>query len=78
MKMRAFWDIAPCSLIGVDRRFRGAYYNETTVRISGESPCGVCRLWCGSGGKCTGERTKGLLLVENIMTHQGVTLLHTD
>jgi hypothetical protein len=40
MKMRAFWDIAPYSLVGVDRRFRGAYYNETTVRISGESPCG--------------------------------------
>jgi hypothetical protein len=25
MKLRAFWDIAPCSLVGVDRRFRGAY-----------------------------------------------------
>jgi hypothetical protein len=25
MKMTAFWDIAPCSLIEVDRRFRGAY-----------------------------------------------------
>jgi hypothetical protein len=24
MKIRAFWDIAPCSL-GVDRHFRGAY-----------------------------------------------------
>jgi hypothetical protein len=24
MKIRAFWDTAPCSL-GVDRRFRGAY-----------------------------------------------------
>jgi len=23
--MRAFWDIAPCSLVGVDWRFRGAY-----------------------------------------------------
>jgi hypothetical protein len=23
--MRAFWDVAPCSLVGVDRRFRGAY-----------------------------------------------------
>jgi hypothetical protein len=26
MKKRAFWDIAPCSLVGTDRRFRGAYY----------------------------------------------------
>jgi hypothetical protein len=43
-----------------------------TVRISGESP------WCGSGGKCTGGWTKVLLLVENSMTHQGVTLLHKD
>jgi hypothetical protein len=25
MNMRVFWDIAPCSL-GVERRFRGAYY----------------------------------------------------
>jgi hypothetical protein len=25
MKIRAFWDVAPCSLIGVDRRFRGLY-----------------------------------------------------
>jgi hypothetical protein len=24
-KMRAFWNIAPCSLVEVDRRFRGAY-----------------------------------------------------
>jgi hypothetical protein len=23
--MKAFWDIAPCSLLGVERRFRGAY-----------------------------------------------------
>jgi hypothetical protein len=30
------------------------------------------------GGKCTGGWTKALLLVENSMTHQGVTLLHTD
>jgi hypothetical protein len=22
---RAFWDVTPCSLAGVDRRFRGAY-----------------------------------------------------
>jgi hypothetical protein len=25
MKMAAFWDVAPCSLVWVDRRFRGAY-----------------------------------------------------
>jgi hypothetical protein len=25
MKIRAFWDIAQCSLVVVDRRFRGAY-----------------------------------------------------
>jgi hypothetical protein len=25
MTMVAFWDIAPCSLTGVDRRFRGVY-----------------------------------------------------
>jgi hypothetical protein len=25
MKMTVFWDIAPCSLVEVDRRFRGVY-----------------------------------------------------
>jgi hypothetical protein len=28
MKMTAFWDIAPCSLIDVYRRFRGAYCRD--------------------------------------------------
>jgi hypothetical protein len=26
IKIRTFWDIAQCSLVGVDRLFRGAYY----------------------------------------------------
>jgi hypothetical protein len=26
MKIRVFWDIPPCSLVGLDRRFRGAYF----------------------------------------------------
>jgi hypothetical protein len=25
LKIRAFWDVSPCSLVRVDRRFRGAY-----------------------------------------------------
>jgi hypothetical protein len=25
MKTTAFWDVAPCSLVEVDRRFRGVY-----------------------------------------------------
>jgi hypothetical protein len=25
MKFRVFWDVAPCCVVGVDRRFRGAY-----------------------------------------------------
>jgi hypothetical protein len=44
IKMRVFWHIAPCSVVGVERRFRGAYclhhhpddgasvYSETTRR----------------------------------------------
>jgi hypothetical protein len=44
VKMIVFWDIAPCSLVQVDRRFRGAYclhpqgdetsvyFNKTTRR----------------------------------------------
>jgi hypothetical protein len=31
MKMRAFWDIAPRSLIGVDRRLRGANSTSTAL-----------------------------------------------
>jgi hypothetical protein len=26
LKMAAFWPVAPCSLLGNDRRFRGSYY----------------------------------------------------
>jgi hypothetical protein len=25
MKFRVFWGVAPCNVVGVDRRFRGAY-----------------------------------------------------
>jgi hypothetical protein len=32
----------------------------------------------GWGENFTGGWTKGLLLVENSVSHQGVTLLHTD
>jgi hypothetical protein len=24
--MAVFWDVAPCSLVGIDLRFRGAYW----------------------------------------------------
>jgi hypothetical protein len=33
--MRAFLDIAPCSLVKVDRRFRGAYRGSTPTRLHG-------------------------------------------
>jgi hypothetical protein len=26
MKLRVFWNVAPCSHVEVDRRFRGSYY----------------------------------------------------
>jgi hypothetical protein len=43
IKIRAFWDIAPCSL-GVDRRFRGVYClhhqrDETSVYSNGITRC---------------------------------------
>jgi hypothetical protein len=25
MKMTVFWDVAPCTVVGIDRRFTGAY-----------------------------------------------------
>jgi hypothetical protein len=30
-KFTVFWDVAPCSLIGVDRRFRGAYCHHALM-----------------------------------------------
>jgi hypothetical protein len=33
MKMRVFWDIAPCSLAGVERRFRRLKFQSTPVRL---------------------------------------------
>jgi hypothetical protein len=40
MKFRAFWDVAPCSLIGEDRRFRVAYclHNQGDDRCKLEAP----------------------------------------
>jgi hypothetical protein len=40
MKMAAFWDIGPCSLFKVDRRFRGAYclhYEDDTQGDGGST-----------------------------------------
>jgi hypothetical protein len=31
MKMTAFWDVAPCSLVLIERRFRGAYCLSTLM-----------------------------------------------
>jgi hypothetical protein len=40
MKMTAFWDIAPCSLVNVDRRFRSTYsvHNRGDDGHDGGSP----------------------------------------
>jgi hypothetical protein len=44
IKIRAFWVVAPCSLVGLDRRFRGAYclhnqgddiHRSTPTRLNG-------------------------------------------
>jgi hypothetical protein len=40
MKIRAFWDVARCSL-GVDRRFKGAY----CLYHQGDSDGGSTHLW---------------------------------
>jgi hypothetical protein len=31
MKMTVFWDVAPCSLVEIDRRFRGAMMEAVTT-----------------------------------------------
>jgi hypothetical protein len=51
MKMEAFWDIAPCSLVGVDPRFRDAYClrhhpDKEAVRTSETSVCSKETTWC--------------------------------
>jgi hypothetical protein len=32
LKMTIFWDVVPCSLVEVDRRFRGAYTSYLSPR----------------------------------------------
>jgi hypothetical protein len=45
MKMAVFWDVAPCSLLDIDRRFRGAYclHHQGDALISPE----ICGSYCG-------------------------------
>jgi hypothetical protein len=38
--MRAFWDTVPCSLVGIDRRFRDAY----CLHLQGEGSLHIRRL----------------------------------
>jgi hypothetical protein len=47
-------------------------------RVRRKSLRGVVGSGAGRGENFTGGWTKGLLLVENSVSHQGVTLLHTD
>jgi hypothetical protein len=68
MKMAVFWDVAPCSLVEIDRRFRGAYSlcyqgfpSRPTCPILGGktvaawwcSPCST-RCWHWESCVCTG------------------------
>jgi hypothetical protein len=53
-------------------------YSNLQSAFHEKVPAAGRRLSCGSGGKFTDGWTKGLLLVENSMTHQRVTPLHTD
>jgi hypothetical protein len=43
MKVRVFWNIEPCSLAGVDRRFRDAYcrYNFKILEVLNKKPSGT-------------------------------------
>jgi hypothetical protein len=59
IKMTVFWEVAPCSLIEIERRFRGAYclhrqgdVSSQLVNSSGQSPVphfGDLDLWRISG-----------------------------
>jgi hypothetical protein len=47
MKMRAFWDIASCSLVAVDRRFWSAYCfhhqgDDLTLQVHNDDWCKYC------------------------------------
>jgi hypothetical protein len=37
MKMAVFWDVAPCSLVEVYRRFRGAFQDDDGAVITSET-----------------------------------------
>jgi hypothetical protein len=64
------------------KRYIRVYYTRDKRQLQcafhEKVPAGVVGSGAVQGGKRTGGWTKGLLLVENSMTHQGVTLLHTD
>jgi hypothetical protein len=62
--------VCPVGSIPCPPHVQSAFYEK--------DPAVGCRFWCGAGGMCTGGCIRGLLLVENSMTHQRVTLLHTD
>jgi hypothetical protein len=66
-KMRTFSDTAPCSIVGVDRRFRGAYClqqpgDDDEVRTSETSVCynETTRRYIGEGSNLHTRRRKNL------------------
>jgi hypothetical protein len=44
LKMKAFWDIAPCTVVRVDRRFRGANYPIIRTMVEAIRTLRTCNL----------------------------------
>jgi hypothetical protein len=42
-----FWDVAPCSLVDIDRRFRGAYSSIINAMVSAWGPATLTEFFRG-------------------------------
>jgi hypothetical protein len=52
MKMAVFWDVAPCSLVDIGRRFRGAYCLHHQGDYTAQHPIFKFNLLCTKCFKC--------------------------
>jgi hypothetical protein len=69
-KMRAFWDIAPCSLVEVERRFRSTY--DSIIRAM-RRQCTSATLY-----GAISEKAEGLLIYRRLCSMEFLYRLSCD
>jgi hypothetical protein len=58
MKTSVLWDISPCTLVGIDRRFRGAY----CLHNQGDKPASPKRQWISAGLHSTASQKTAIFI----------------